>query len=383
MSTKSGLKKLYRSGLSGKQDQLDGQPALLGDGQGNVEVPGMTGYHYARIGGQPAIPVYNAVTSPDHDLAVLVGVDPRQPGLIQVLSRRGNMQRYGHEDDGESNVPDHGDTHSYGQGDPVTVYLEQIAPLRICPGDGLQVKINPRMVIAGGQVRRIGTLADSGLTTPATVSLSAYAPTTANKARWVLLTISTSGSIVATAGSLVDRASLAHTDIPATPADTAWIIGAVRMFYGQTAIAESKTSRDILDLRWPMAHLHRLDDLADVSATSPSDGDALTWDADLAAWVPAAGGGGDLSQSLLAWTEGEAYELLTATYDADGVLESGTVSWPDGSAGVWTRTTKNTTWLAVDAYTVTHVTGGKTVTQAAVTRDANGNITAKPALTIA
>ncbi len=94
------------------------------------------------------------------------------------------------------------------------------------------------------------------------------------------------------------------------------------------------------------------------------------------------GGGPSLTERLLGWTEGEGYELLTAVYDGDGVLASGTVRWPDGSAGVWTRTAKNTTWLAVDGYTVTHDASGLTVSQAAATRDADGCVTAKPALTV-
>jgi hypothetical protein len=58
------------------------------------------------------------------------------------------------------------------------------------------------------------------------------------------------------------------------------------------------------------------------------------------------------------------------------------VTWPDGSGGTYTRTAKNATWLTVDAYTITHTVSGKTVTQAAVTRDSSGFVTVTPALTI-
>ena len=91
--------------------------------------------------------------------------------------------------------------------------------------------------------------------------------------------------------------------------------------------------------------------------------------------------------TLKAWTEAEAYEITAVTYDSDGVPATATVKWPDGSAGVWTLTPttgKNATWLAVDGYSITHITSGKTVTQGTVTRDANsGQVTAKPALTVA
>jgi hypothetical protein len=87
--------------------------------------------------------------------------------------------------------------------------------------------------------------------------------------------------------------------------------------------------------------------------------------------------------TLKSWTEGESYEVISASYDVDGVVTTATVKWPDGSSGTFTTTIKNTTWLSVDAYTITHTTGGETVTQAAVTRDSDGNVTVKPALTVA
>lgn len=96
------------------------------------------------------------------------------------------------------------------------------------------------------------------------------------------------------------------------------------------------------------------------------------------------GGGANITDDVLkGWTEGELYEITGATWDSDSVISTATVKWPDGSGGTLTTTTKNSTWLAIDAYTITHTSSGKTVTQAAVTRDSNGNITVKPALTVA
>lgn len=94
------------------------------------------------------------------------------------------------------------------------------------------------------------------------------------------------------------------------------------------------------------------------------------------------GGVGVANNTLKAWTMAEAFEMTTATWGSDGVLDSATVKWPDGSAGTLTVTNTNSTWLAVDAFTVTHTDSGKTVTQSAVTRDSNGNITVKPAVTV-
>lgn len=101
------------------------------------------------------------------------------------------------------------------------------------------------------------------------------------------------------------------------------------------------------------------------------------------ALINSLGGASVLAQVLKEWTEAGAYEVSAATLDSDGLITTGTVKWPDGSAGTFTTTTKNSTWIAIDAYTITHTNSGKTVTQTAVTRDANGNVTAKPALTVA
>jgi hypothetical protein len=74
--------------------------------------------------------------------------------------------------------------------------------------------------------------------------------------------------------------------------------------------------------------------------------------------------------------------ISSVTRDGDDVLTGIVFKWPDGSDGVFTLTTKNNTWLAVDAFTITHVTSGKIITQPAISRDSNGNISVKPAMTV-
>lgn len=92
----------------------------------------------------------------------------------------------------------------------------------------------------------------------------------------------------------------------------------------------------------------------------------------------------NLDFALKFWAEGENYELTSITYSANNVISSGVVKWPDGSAGTFTTVTENSTWLGVDAYTITHANSLKTVTQTAVTRSAtHGGVTTKPALTVA
>ena len=74
----------------------------------------------------------------------------------------------------------------------------------------------------------------------------------------------------------------------------------------------------------------------------------------------------------------------TITRDANNVITTSGVVWPDGTTGVFTATTINTSFKCIDAYTVTYVGGTtKTITQSAVTRNANGYVTTYPAMTVA
>jgi hypothetical protein len=81
------------------------------------------------------------------------------------------------------------------------------------------------------------------------------------------------------------------------------------------------------------------------------------------------------------------YELLlsgTITRDANNVVTTSGVVWPDGVTGTFTATTINATFKCVDAYTITYVGGTtKTVTQPAVTRNASGYVVTYPVATVA
>jgi len=75
----------------------------------------------------------------------------------------------------------------------------------------------------------------------------------------------------------------------------------------------------------------------------------------------------------------------TITRDSNGAATSASVIWPDGTPGTYTATTVSSTFLgAVDAYTVTYGSPTRvTYTQSAVTRDASGAVTIRPAITVA
>jgi hypothetical protein len=89
-----------------------------------------------------------------------------------------------------------------------------------------------------------------------------------------------------------------------------------------------------------------------------------------------------VNEMLIEWTQGKDYEPLSVTRDSENRVTSMTVKWPDGSSGVYTATDYNPTFEVYDGYTITHVDSSKTVTQAAVTRNSDGAIITKPALTV-
>lgn len=73
------------------------------------------------------------------------------------------------------------------------------------------------------------------------------------------------------------------------------------------------------------------------------------------------------------------------TRDANGAATSAGVVWPDGDTGTYTATNVSEEFPgAVDAYTITKLASPTiTFTQPAVTRDASGAVTTRPAITVA
>jgi hypothetical protein len=93
--------------------------------------------------------------------------------------------------------------------------------------------------------------------------------------------------------------------------------------------------------------------------------------------------GSDQNQRLVEWAQGKDYEPLSITRDSEGRITLMSVSWPDSSSGFYNATDYNATHEVYDGFTITHADSGKTVTQSAVTRNAEGAVITKPNLTVA
>jgi hypothetical protein len=86
---------------------------------------------------------------------------------------------------------------------------------------------------------------------------------------------------------------------------------------------------------------------------------------------------------LTEWGLNQAFTVSSVTRDGNNVVTSASIVWPDGTLGVFTTDAIDAT-NAINAWHATYLgTTTKTITQAAVTRDANGAVTVQPALTIA
>jgi hypothetical protein len=268
-------KHLIRKYFARKQDKLSALPGFLGNDGGTVVVPNRPNYVYARIPGYPVAEVYNNRVAPLADLPVLIGTDPLQPAITQVLGVRA-IARYGEDGETISPLQAHASTHRWmgdgpgGGSDVLWTELRQFLPWRLGPGGGLTVHVYRGVGYINGAWQQVAPAS--------TIDLSSYVPTADDKARYVLITIDTSGAVTATAGTEVAQTDFGLDDIPAHPADTAYVLGAVRLYTGQTEIVEARTDTDIVDLRFPMWHTHEGYALDQHDHSGAGDGGVLTND---------------------------------------------------------------------------------------------------------
>lgn len=79
----------------------------------------------------------------------------------------------------------------------------------------------------------------------------------------------------------------------------------------------------------------------------------------------------------------EALFAGAVTRDSNGAPTSAIVEWPDGASGTYSGTASTAFPGSIDAYTITRVLATTvTYAQPAVTRDANGYITTRPAIAV-
>lgn len=88
---------------------------------------------------------------------------------------------------------------------------------------------------------------------------------------------------------------------------------------------------------------------------------------------------------LLGWAYAGAFEMSAVTRTVNGAVQTATIVWPDGATGTLTADAFDSTNPGlVTAWHATHTLLGvtRTVTQPAMTYNAQGDLTAQPAITI-
>jgi hypothetical protein len=236
------VKKLNKR-FSQKQDELRKQPGIMGDGNGNLLVTGVDSFVYVTIGDK-AVPVFNNRVTPQIGVKIWVGYAPEEPNLFQVLSTRSDTPTGLNQ-----NFTGYAPARRYEWGavnggqDPLHVHLRAFSPLKIgmSTAGGMNVSLYRGRIWTGTAYKDIATQ---------DIDLTSYIPGTTGKAAFVLITIDNTGTVIKTDGADVDIASLAITDIPTVPNNTAFISGAVRVYNGQTLVQEGRTNTDFVDLRF-------------------------------------------------------------------------------------------------------------------------------------
>ena len=262
MTTLKDAARAVKKTMGAKQDKIEWQAAMLGDGHGNVV--STNNMVYCRLASNSSvIEVLNLRCAPIDGLRVRIAKTPEMPLVWQVIGQAD--QRADENGDGAGggviyNTPLHGILHGYLGIDQVNVDWRQITNLRVKAVSGFTIKV------VAGLLPRPG----ADLVVPSqTLDLTSHIPG-AGLALWVLIYIDTTGALATLDGATkAGLLGLTLADIPDTPAG-GFRLAAVRLYAGQTAIIESTGANDIRDLRWPqekLAGVMAFTELSDVPHT--------------------------------------------------------------------------------------------------------------------
>jgi len=87
--------------------------------------------------------------------------------------------------------------------------------------------------------------------------------------------------------------------------------------------------------------------------------------------------------ALITWAITQAFILVNVTRDANSAIVTADIQWPDGVNGTLIIDKVSDFPGVVDAWRATYASDPmKTVTQSAVTRDANGAVINQPIITV-
>ncbi len=242
------VQQIVNQRLNKKADRAHYLSAIVGHPDGTVYVEDNPGYIWARLGGQNGqiIQVWARGILPAYNRPIVVYRLPYRPRDYGIADL--DVDAYPSTGDGDNVVgytgngylTRHGEQHFYWGGDPVYVDLRQWTPLRVFAAGGLTITVQEGVLPRQGVDIYVARQ---------TIDLTSHVPGAGG--RYVLITLDTAGLVTATDGDTVaDYTTLNITNVPTTPTGH-FRLAAIRVYAGQTAIADSLTASDILDLRWP------------------------------------------------------------------------------------------------------------------------------------
>lgn len=249
---------------------------LVGDGSGAVQVPGHPQMWYVRPKGGGLPLVVRGGSAPFIEgTEVLVGPDPYRRGLVRVL---GTYFIDGSSGSGETqNIGPHAASHYEDGSDPVAITTRQVTNGLVYAHTGLLLGVYAGWVVIDNQAVKYAATA---------IDMTSHVP--GSGARYCLIRVNAAGVVSVQDGTPVASVlDLTQADVPLLAAGYS-LLAIVRMYYGQTQISRQVSAPDVFDLRFsPRARSGQiaLDDLTDVDAAAPTDGQVLTWDDANSEWI--------------------------------------------------------------------------------------------------
>jgi hypothetical protein len=238
---------------------------------------GIPGLIYVRIEGSgQVVTAVNTVAPSEYNHPVLLARSKANKKLWEVIASR---QAY--------TVPVNRDLryhhgqHEHPNPDTVWVKGDQFLPFLVTPDTGFVVKIFGGVVTLGGTRYLVANQS---------LDLSSLQP--AVGAVWVLIEVTSAGAVDTVTSTEYDNKELLTPDLIPLPDAGAWDICAVRLYGGQESLQRGVIN-DFVDLRFgkpggsDIVTIAFLDDIGDVNAPTPTDGQVLTWDAYAEEWIAA------------------------------------------------------------------------------------------------
>ncbi len=207
-------------------------PAFLGNSAGVVKADTLNNVYVILNTGE-VLTVLNVRVPNVFRLPVIIGYDPTNPKVLQVLRSRKTYV-----DNPYPDVAEHANvTHQWPGPDTAWIRGEQYLPGLAIPSTGLIVQFYGFVYFLNGYKLINNQLID----------LTASVPTSG--AKYALVEVDTAGAIsVSLSAAVAGRGNLTYGDIPIPTAGKAPLF-AVKLYLGQTEIIKDILDTDIIDLR--------------------------------------------------------------------------------------------------------------------------------------